>query len=108
MSADENFPNVRLKNLNLNENTVSYGKINESRLKIRWAARKGENTNWLEYNPADLEVSLNDIPLLINKLVLTIEPTSLPQAEITFTLSELDIDADTLAALNTFLVKEDS
>lgn len=66
-------------------------------LKIRYKARN--NGGSIEFNPADLSVELNGKPLhLVQSLTIHIE-NGPPHAKIGFFLEGIDIDADSLLAL---------
>jgi hypothetical protein len=96
----EDVPNARA--VSADGEKAEYGRVMESRLKVKWHARRARS--WIEFAPGDLEVTLNDVPLLLDELVITIDPKGkLPRARIGFTMTELDIDADTMLALQAYV-----
>jgi len=87
-----------------NTRTVSEGGLSVKyqatgdRLRIEYHVVQGKG--WLEFNPANLKVWLNDIPLkLVRRIVLNIDREGAPEATLTFDLAGIDIDADSLLAL---------
>lgn len=101
----ENAPNARATSADGEK--VEYGVVMESRLKVRWKAQREKG--WIHFSPADLEVSLNDVPLMIDELVITIDTKGkLPRARLGFNLSELDIDADTMLALQAYVEQKEA
>lgn len=75
-------------------------------LKLRYKAeRKG---GWLEFSPANVYVELNGVPItLLQELTLHMNVKSFaPTVALKIALTDIDIDADTLTALEAF-VKND-
>lgn len=96
-------PNARAKN---DEGEVTaWGRLLGDKLKIRWKAHRAEGSSWIEFSPADLIVELNGIPLTTCQAV-SIDfnrNEGFPLAKLSFTLEELDIDAETLTALQAYV-----
>lgn len=96
-------PNARALN---DEGTVTaYDRLSGDTLKIRWKARREPDKKWIEFSPADLEVELNGVAMTTCQAVsVTFDlDKGFPAATLSFTLEELDIDAETLIALEAFV-----
>lgn len=76
---------------------VTYHRIGDN-LKVRYKAEK--KGRWLEFNPSGLSVELNGQPItLCHSLHIDIEANGVPYATLGFSLESIDIDADTMIAL---------
>lgn len=72
-------------------------------LKIRYKAER-EN-NWISFNPANVHIELNGVPItLCQELTLHMSlDDAAPTATLKMALTDIDIDADTLTALEFFV-----
>lgn len=94
------------------DGTVTYGRLTGDSLKIRWKARRGTvegYPSWIEFSPADLIVELNGVPLTTCQGVEVNfkRNEGFPLAKISFTLEELDIDAETMTILQAYVEQKE-
>jgi len=78
-------------------------------LKVRYHSDRTE-AGWLGWNPSNFELTLNDHKIeMVTSLVLKIEGIDdVPHATIGFYLDELDIDVDSLIALEAIVKQKGS
>jgi hypothetical protein len=94
----EDSPNARIED---DEGEIKYKTIGDN-LKIRYKAeRKG---GWLNYSSANLHVELNGQPLTTCVEVrLDLRPENFPRTTLVLDLESIDIDADTMTALQAII-----
>lgn len=68
-----------------------------SNLKIRF--KMDRSRRFISYSPSALQVRFNDEDILVDSLTLELGADDMPRATMRITLTELDIDADTIVAL---------
>lgn len=91
----DNAPNALVKDEEGNTKGVQVG----DRLKIRYSANH-EKSGWIEFAPENFSVELNGQPLkMCQEVSIVIKPADAPRATIKFALEEIDIDVDSLTAL---------
>jgi hypothetical protein len=84
-------PNAR----SVKDGEVKYESGAGGALKIRYTVTR--ERGWLEFSPANLHVEFNGKPVeFCQGIELTIDSDSLPKCKLAFTLTDVDIDMDTL------------
>lgn len=88
-----------------NARVMAYERLLGDTLKVTWHARRDPDKVWIEFHPADLKVELNGVELTTCSGVSVdfSRDSGAPRARLDFTLEKLDIDAETLIALQAFV-----
>lgn len=108
MSENGGYPNAR--GYSRDGTTMGIARVGDT-LKVRYKAVKEEGSSWLTFDPANLHIELNGEPVWVcDKLELVIDnmADSMPRCRLSITLEEIDIDADTLNALQAFVKSPDA
>lgn len=97
----EDAPNARTIGA---DGEPEYSRVGDN-LKIRYQAERGKG--WVSFNPANLHIELNGVPLTTcQSVIVKVGPGLIPEATLKMNLESIDIDADTMTALEAFVTKE--
>lgn len=92
----DDAPNTRIEN---EDGEIKYRRVADH-LKIRYKAEVGEKGRWLTFNPGNLFVELNGQSInLCTSVYIDIRDNDAPRATLGLQLESIDIDMDTMIAL---------
>lgn len=92
-------PNARSVTINDDgEEDTKYLRVSGGALKVTYKADMTQS--FISYSPANLSVELNGHELLCDGLKLSFDTDDIPRAEIKLSLDTVEIDADTMIALD--------
>lgn len=74
------------------------------RLKLKYEATREEGKSWIHFDPSSLQIELDGLKIeYCQSVSIRIEKGGIPTAVLSLNLDSIDIDANTLLVLETYL-----